>query len=99
MSLTQPSADGFLKQFDICVREACGGWIVMAPDDQDEEGTFAYGCHVFTSDESVLEFVKQRMAWFKRQRNKGNFDHGDDDYPADPEAKPGPPKISKPKER
>jgi hypothetical protein len=100
MSLSQKELNGYLSKVDICIREASGGWVVVAPDERDEDsGQIAYGCHVFTSDESVLEFVKQRMAWFKRERNKGNFDHGDDDYPADPDAQPGPPTISKPKER
>lgn len=91
--MTKDDVQGYLGDLDICIREACGGWIVMAPSEFTDDG-LATGIHVFTSDESVIEFVRQRMAWFKRERNKGSFDHGDNDYPGDPSLDPTPPKLS-----
>lgn len=86
--MTRGDSDDFLEDIDFCIREANGGWIVMAPSEflngDDETVGLATAVHVFTEVEAVLAFLKERMEWFKRERNKGCFDHGDDDYPGEP---------------
>jgi len=94
--MTREDMGMFAEDVDICIREACGGWIVIAPNEFTDDG-LTTSCHVFTDTGSVLEFVRQRMDWFKRERNKGNFNHGDDDYPGDPQNDPKLPTLKEKK--
>lgn len=91
--MSPEQAAEYMRDVDISIREACGGWIVVAPASFDDEGGLATDIHVFIETESVLEFVRQRMEWFKRERNKGSFDHGDDDYPGQPDNPVKPPRL------
>lgn len=98
--MTRSEMAEYLEDADFCIREANGGWIVLAPSEfmEDDDGEFAglaSAVHVFTEVDTILLFLKERMEWFKRERNKGTFDHGDDDYPGEPGKDVKPPRAGK----
>jgi hypothetical protein len=91
--MTQEERNDYLDSADVTIREACGGWIVVAPCWSSADPTeWAYDVHVFTEAASVLAFVADRLTWIKTNRNRASFGHGDD-YPGDPSTDVVPPTL------
>ena len=65
---------------DLTITEACGGWIVKAPDinQMDEEGA-SYRQHIFTDPLAVARFMLRVMRRLKSLRNEQDLGKNDID--------------------